>query len=108
MIQSQQQKCLDILASITLQDHNHIEATDLLLMEKVHTASSYYSISKHNHSWLNAMWYTPKSLWMSHGDSIIQVILVTSNKHVKIRLVKLSGMLESNRNVVELGLSNET
>lgn len=50
MIQSQQQKCLDILASITLQDHNHIEATDLLLMEKVHTASSYYSISKHDHS----------------------------------------------------------
>lgn len=41
---------LDSLASITLQDHNHIEATDLLLMEKVHTASSYYSISKHDHS----------------------------------------------------------
>lgn len=50
MIQSQQQKCLDILTSIILQDHNHIEATDLLLMEKVHTASSYYSISKHDHS----------------------------------------------------------
>ena len=71
MIQSQQQKCLDILASITLQDHNHIEATDLLLMENVHTTSRYYSISKHNHSWLNAVWYTPKSLWWQHCTSNI-------------------------------------